>query len=214
MDKKLIITAVSGWALPSSWFKEQVEQSFPGANVKALYPVLPGDSLQARGLLEGSKADLYIGYSLGSLWLMTHQEWLPENSIKAVLAPVLAFSRERNRGGKTPETQLKYLLRQLQRNPDDWSPVLKFYADNEILFPETLMSEIPAMHVLINGLDFLHSAPAPEMGLDKFIGLVGRKDRLLDGRQLQKHLPRLEIIQEAGHAPGTLLKHLADTLNL
>jgi hypothetical protein len=214
MEKRLIITAVCGWALPPEWFKEQVGKAFPDAKVKVLYPSLPGDILEARDLLGGSKADLYIGYSLGSLWLMTHQDYLPKNSIKAVLAPILAFTRERNRGGKTPETKLKYLRKQLIRNPEDLSQLLEFYADNEIHFPAPLLGEIPAMGVLINGLEFLLSAPAPETGLEAFIGLVGGKDRLLDGKQLNDYLPQLEIISETGHAPGPLLNHLANKLNL
>jgi hypothetical protein len=213
MESVLTITAVCGWALPPEWFREQVKNAFPRAKVKVLYPSLPGDILEARDLLAGSRADLYIGYSLGSLWLMTHQEYLPENSVKTVLAPILAFARERNRGGKTPETKLKYLMKQLKRNPEDLSPLLKFYADNEIHFPESLLKEVPARGILVNGLEFLQSAPAPEIGLKAFIGLVGGKDRLLDGVQLKAHLPQLEIIREAGHAPEPLLKHLANTLH-
>jgi hypothetical protein len=214
MEKKLTITAVCGWALPPEWFREQVENAFPDAKVKVLYPSLPGDILEAGDLLGGSKADLYIGYSLGSLWLMTHQDYLPKNSIKAVLAPIFAFTRERNRGGKTPETKLKYLMKQLIRNPEDLSPLLEFYADNEIHFPEILIKEVPARGILINGLEFLQSAPSPKLGLETFVGLVGEKDRLLDGVQLKAYLPQLEIIGETGHAPGPLLNHLANKLNL
>ncbi len=209
MENKLTITAICGWALPPGWFREQVENAFPNAKVKVLYPSLPGDILEARDLLASSKADLYIGYSLGSLWLMTHQEYLPDHSVKAVLAPILAFTRERNRGGKTPETKLKYLMKQLKRNPEDLSPLLEFYADNEIHFPEARLKEVPARGILVNGLEFLQCAPAPEIGLEAFIGLVGGKDRLLDEVQLKAHLPQLEIIREAGHAPDLLLNHLA-----
>jgi len=214
MEKKLTITAVSGWALPPKWFGEQVEKSFPGATVKVICPALPGDVLEAKDLLKCSKADLYIGYSLGSLWLMTHREHLPKDSLKALVAPILVFSLERNRGGKTPETQLKYLVKQLGRNPDDFSPILKFYADAEIHFPGRLLAEVPRMEILIQGLEFLQKAPVPETGLETFVGLVGEKDPLLDGLQLQRYLPQLEIVRETGHAPEPLLNHLAGTLTL
>lgn len=209
MENVLTITAVCGWALPPEWFKKLVEKAFPNAKIKVLYPSLPGDILEARDLLAGSNADLYIGYSLGSLWLMTHQDLLPVNSIKAVLAPILAFACERNRGGKTPETKLKYIMKQLRRNPEDLSPLLEFYADNDIQFPDRRLTELPARGVLMNGLEFLQSAPVPEIGLEAFIALVGGKDRLLDGVQLKACLPQLEIIREAGHAPEPLLNHLA-----
>ncbi|GJL78225.1 MAG: hypothetical protein NPINA01_12140 [Nitrospinaceae bacterium] len=214
MEKKLKITAVCGWALPPQWFKEQIERAFPGTHVNVFYPSLPGDVLEAGDLLGESKADLYIGYSLGSLWLMTHQEMLPKESTKAVLAPILAFTRERNRGGKTPETQLKYLGKQLQRNPKDVSPLLKFYADCGIHFPESRIKEVPETGILLNGLEFLQSAPIPEQGLDKFIALIGENDPLLDGIQLKPHLPKLEIVRDAGHAPGQLLNHLAQVSSL
>lgn len=214
MENELTITAICGWALPPKWFKVQVEKAFPCAKVKVLYPSLPGDILEAEDLLGNSMADLYIGYSLGSLWLMTHQDYLPRDSQKAILAPILAFTRERNRGGKTPESKLKYLMKKLIRNREDLSPLLEFYADNEIHFPAPLLKEVPAMGLLINGLEFLQSAPIPEIGLEAFMALAGGEDRLLDGKQLKDYLPQLEIISDAGHAPAPLLTRLANTLNL
>lgn len=214
MEKELTVTAVSGWALPTGWYQALIEKSLPQAKVNVLYPSLPGDVLEAENLLEGSRADLYIGYSLGSLWLMTHQEMLPENSVKAALAPILAFASERNRGGKTPETKLKYLARQLRRKPEDLSPILNFYAGCEIQFPEPLLKTLPDSGILLNGLEFLQSAPVPEMGLEKFAAFVGENDSLMDGEPLKSHLPQLEIVPAAGHAPGPLLNRLAASLNL
>lgn len=212
MEKALTIIAVSGWAIPSEWFQDLVEKSFPGANVKVIYPSHPGDIFEAEYLLKGSKADLYIGYSLGSLWLMTYQEMLPKNSIKAVLAPIMAFVRERNRGGKIPETKLKYLVRQLGRNPNDRSQILKFHADCEIHFSGTLLKMLPDHRILINGLEFLKTAPVPHKQLKSFLALVGENDPLLDGVQLKRCLPQLQMVREAGHAPGPLLKRLSETL--
>ena len=214
MEKVRTITAVNGWAIPAQWFQALIEKFFPQAKVKILTPSLPGDILEAGDLLEGSKADLYIGYSLGSLWLMTHQEMLPENSVKAVLAPILAFTGERNRGGKTPETKLKYLVRQLRRNPGDISPILSFHADCEIQIPDPLLTMIPDMGIMLNGLEFLQSAPIPETGLENFTGLVGESDPLLDAGTLQSHLSQLQIVPGTGHAPGPLLDRLAATLSL
>jgi len=71
------ITAISGWALPPQWFEEQIQQVFPGKPVKGIYPLHPGDSREAKHLLQNISSDLIIGYSLGSLWLAKYQNFLP-----------------------------------------------------------------------------------------------------------------------------------------
>ncbi len=214
MEKSLTITVISGWALPPGWFHGQIENCFPDAIINVLYPSNPGDPEEAERLLKSAKADLYIGYSLGSLWLMTYQEMLPKDSVKALLAPVLAFVREREKGGKTPETQLKYLIRKLKRNPQDPSPLLEFYSDAGITISEAWLKEVPENEVLLKGLEFLQNAPIPEIETQKFIALVGQEDAFLDGDALKCHLPQLEIIADADHAPGPLLNRLATRLGL
>jgi hypothetical protein len=212
MEKPLTITAVCGWALPTEWFQEQIENSFPQAKINVLYPSEPDDSQEAECLLKSFHADLYIGYSLGSLWLMTYQEMLPKTAVKAVLAPVLAFARERNRGGKTLETKLKYLARKLGRNPEDPSPLLEFYSDAGIHLPNMWLKRVPDNKVLLKGLEFLQYAPVPSFDLKGYVALVGKKDGFLDGGDLKHHIPQLEIIPEANHAPEPLLKRLAEIM--
>jgi pimeloyl-ACP methyl ester carboxylesterase len=213
MEKPLTLTAISGWALPSQWFHEEIKCFFPDATINVLYPLHPGNPLEAKHLLESAQADLYIGYSLGSLWLMTYKNMLPEGSVKAVLAPILAFTSERNRGGKTEETKLKYLTRQLKRNPKDPSPLLDFYSDSEIKIPDSWLNAVPENEVLLEGLEFLLTVPVPDIEGLNIVSLVGQEDRILDADKLKHHLPQLEIIPDAGHAPGPLLKRLADILN-
>jgi len=214
MEKPLTITAISGWALPPQWFHGLIEDSFPEAKINVLTPSQPSDTQEAEHLLKSTKADLYIGYSLGSLWLMTYQEMLPQASVKAVLAPVLAFNRERNRGGKTPETKLKYLIRKLKRNPHDPSPLREFYSSAGIHFSGSWLKNVPDHKVLLNGLEFLQIAPVPQIEAQKFVALVGKEDGFLDGNELKRHLPQLEIVPEAGHAPDPLLNRLANILDI
>ncbi len=214
MEKPLTITAICGWALPPQWFHGLIEDSFPEAKINVLTPSQPSDTQEAEHMLKSIKADLYIGYSLGSLWLMTYQEMLPQASVKAVLAPVLAFSRERNRGGKTPETKLKYLIRKLKRNPHDLSPLREFYASTGIHFSESWFKNVPDHKTLLNGLEFLQIAPVPQIEVQKFIALVGEEDGFLDGNELKRHLPQLEIVPDTGHAPGPLLNRLAKILDI
>lgn len=214
MEKALTITGVSGWALPKEWFHGQIEKHFPKATINVLYPSNPGDSQEAEHLLKSAKTDLYIGYSLGSLWLMTHCQMLPKTSSKAILSPILAFSRERDRGGVISDTNLKYLMRQLKRNPKDLSPVREFYSNAEIQISDRWLNDVPENEVLLNGLEFLQTAPVPEIKDLNAIALVGREDKFLDGEKLQRYFPDLEIIPSANHAPDLLLKRLADIIDL
>lgn len=214
MEKPVTITAVCGWALPPEWFHDQIKICFPDAKINVLTPSRPSDIQEAERLLKSTKADLYIGYSLGSLWLMIYKDMLPQASVKAVIAPILAFVRERNRGGKTPETTLKYLIRTLKRNPGDPSVLREFYSSAGIHFSESWLKNIPDHKVLLNGLEFLKTAPVPQVDAQKFIALVGKDDGFLNGNELQLHLPQLEIVADADHAPGPLLNRLAKILDI
>ena len=213
MEKPLTITAVSGWALPSGWFHSRIEKYFPDAKIKVLYPSDPSDSQEAELLLKSAQADLYLGYSLGSLWLMTHKKLLPQTSTKVFLSPVLGFTRERGRGGKTPETKLKYLIRQLKRCPQDPSSLRGFYSDAGIQISNEWLLRVPENEALLKGLEFLQKAPVPETDKLDGIALVGKEDKFLDGDQLKEYLPQLEIISSVGHSPELLLNRLAELLN-
>jgi hypothetical protein len=213
MEKPLTITAISGWALPPEWFHSQIKSVFPDTKINVLYPCDPCDPREAERLIHSTETDLYLGYSLGSLWLMTYHQMLPKDSVKAVLAPVLAFTRERGRGGKTPETKLKYLIRQLKKNPSDPSPLLEFYSEAGIQMSDAWLKKIPEIVVLLKGLEFLQSATVPEVDDLDVIALVGENDVFLDAGELKRFLPELEIIHDAGHAPGSLLKRLATILD-
>jgi len=213
MENPLTITAVSGWAVPSEWFHSRIEEYFPGAKINVLYPPNPGDFKEAERLLKSNVADLYLGYSLGSLWLMSCQKMLPPASIRAVLAPILAFTRERNRGGKTPEAKLQYLIRQLKRYPKNPSPLQEFYSNAGIQISGTWLSRVPENAVLLNGLEFLRTAPVPGTENLNAIALVGKEDNFLDGEKLKENFPQLEIIPSAGHSPELLLNRLAGILN-
>ena len=132
------ITAVSGWAIPTDWFSGQIQKYFIGSEVNVIYPSNPFDTEEARRQLYEKPADLYLGYSLGSLWMFRHRELFPKKSIKAVLAPILAFTKEHDMGGKTTSTQLNYLIKLLKRS-DNENPLVDFYANCDIPFPRILL---------------------------------------------------------------------------
>ena len=110
------ITAVSGWAIATEWFSEQIQKYFIDSEINVIYPSNPFDTEEARRQLYEKPADLYLGYSLGSLWMFRHRELFPKKSIKAVLAPILAFTKEHDMGGRTTSTQLNYLIKLLKKD--------------------------------------------------------------------------------------------------
>ena len=206
------ITAVSGWAIPTEWFSEQIQKYFVDSEVNVIYPSDPFDSEEARIKLNEKPADLYLGYSLGSLWMFRHRHLFPKTSIKAVLAPILAFTKEHDMGGKTTSTQLNYLIKLLQRN-DNENPLVDFYGNCNIPFPRILLKTLPSRSILIKGLEFLQSVIASKNSVFDFKVIVGENDIFLDAIKLKNLIPQTQIVTGAGHAPDQLLSKLARTLN-
>jgi len=206
------ITAISGWAIPTEWFYEQIEKYFKNSEINVIYPTNPFDIEEARIMLSEKPADLYLGYSLGSLWMFRHHELFPKKSIKAVLAPILAFTKEHNMGGKTTSAQLNYLIKLLKKN-DDENLLVNFYTNCDIPFPRILLKTLPSRSILIKGLEFLQSVIASKGSVFDFKVIVGDNDMFLDAIKLKNLIPQTQIVSGAGHAPDLLLKTLAKIIN-
>ena len=205
------ITAVSGWAIPTDWFSEQIQKYFINSEVNVIYPSNPFDSEEARRQLHEKPADLYLGYSLGSLWMFQYRDFFPKSSVKAVLAPILAFTKEHNMGGKTTATQLNYLIKLLKQSESE-APLVDFYANCDIPFPRILLKTLPNRSILIKGLEFLQSVIATKNSVLDFKVIVGDNDVFLDAMKLKKLIPQAEIVLGAGHSPDRLLKKLANII--
>ena len=133
MEEKHKITAISGWAIPRTWYAEQIQKAFPYSNIQVIYPENPENEEEAKYLLNQYQSQLYIGYSLGSLWLLKHHIYLPQNCDKAILAPILAFLNTSNLGGKTSEGQLKYLIKILNDSSSKKEVLKDFFFFHPIL---------------------------------------------------------------------------------
>ena len=206
------ITAISGWAIPTEWFSEQIGKYFKNSEINVIYPMDPFDTEEARLKLNEKPADLYVGYSLGSLWMIRHRELFPKSSIKAVLAPILAFTKEHDMGGKTTSLQLNYLIKLLKRSTSE-EPLVDFYANCDIPFPRVLLRTLPSRSILIKGLEFLQSVIASKNSLMDYKVIVGDNDVFLDAIKLKNLIPQTEIVLGAGHAPDQLLSRLAKIVN-
>ena len=51
MEEKHKITAISGWAIPRTWYAEQIQKAFPYSNIQVIYPENPEDEEEAKYLL-------------------------------------------------------------------------------------------------------------------------------------------------------------------
>jgi hypothetical protein len=209
---RLKITAVSGWAIATEWFHDRIAHSFPHARIKVIYPRYPGSPDEAKELLSGQTSDLYIGYSLGSLWLLHHRLYLPQSATKALLAPILAFTKEHDLGGKTTITQLKYLVKLLKSSSGETNALMDFYTRCNFKLPESWKDNIPDHQTLVRGLEFLGNMVVPAASAEGFLAIIGEEDNFLDPIMLKCKLPQLDIVKNTGHEPEQLLEHLARQL--
>jgi hypothetical protein len=211
MEKPKRITAICGWAVPSAWFEETVRSFFPECNVKAVYPKSPRNSKEAEEILRETASDLYIGYSMGSLWLLHHRKLIPEKALKALIAPILSFVKEDKRGGKTASVQLLYLLKTLKKRPEESKPLINFFAQCNLSNGDNLLGNIPENDILIEGLEFLRDIKVEGNTSEGFLSYLGDKDPFLE-IDLKNHIPQLEVVSGCDHAPDKMLQALAKRL--
>ena len=205
------ITAISGWAIPTDWFSEEIGKYFKNSSINVIYPNDPFDTKEAEKKINEVRADLYLGYSLGSLWMFKHRDLFPKKSVKAVLAPILGFTKEHNMGGKTTANQLNYLIKLLKQNKNE-SSLIDFYDYCNIPFPRILLKNLPSKSTLIRGLEFLRSFIASKNSVLDFKVVIGDSDVFLDAIKIKKLIPQAEVVYGAGHAPDRLIKKLANII--
>ena len=212
MEKNITITAISGWAIPETWFTEQLKFAFPNSQLKIICPENPASKEEARNILKLFPSQLYIGYSLGSLWLLKYQSFLPQNCQKAIISPILAFLDKGSLGGKTSESQLKYLIKLLTRSSNYEEVLRKFFFDAKLPYPEAHAHEIGDKTILIKGLEFLKDSSVTGKETNDFISIIGEDDPFVDAGVLKSHIPHLKVIKGTGHSPMPLLNKLAKDL--
>jgi len=212
MEKNITITAISGWAIPETWFAEQLKFAFPNSKLKIIYPENPASREEAKNILKLFPSQLYIGYSLGSLWLLKYQNFLPKNCQKAIIAPILAFLDKSNLGGKTSENELKYLIKLLTRCSNYEEVLRKFFFDAKLPYSEEYSHEIRDSKILIKGLEFLKDSSVTGKETNEFISIIGEDDAFIDAGLLKSHIPHLKVIKGMGHSPIPLLNKLAKYL--
>ncbi len=203
------ITAICGWAITEDWFENCIKQVFPECNVNAVYPNNPSDSNEAEKIINKNySSDIFIGYSLGSLWLAYHKEFLPKDCVKILISPILGFSREHSKGGKIPSRQLKLFKQSLKRGNDIKYLLEDFFKLGSIKIPPDYKKESLSKDLLLKGLEFLEKYSVSYSEVRDFIVILGGRDPFTDGKILIKFIPHLLIISDADHNPEPLLNQV------
>ena len=209
MEIKIKITAICGWALPENWFRQLVESYFPKAEVMAHYPRNPESKEDAVELFN-SAPDWVIGYSLGSLWLLVHKNYIPPQTKIILMSPILAFPAEKNLGGITPLAKLNYQKKMLSSSKDYLTSLKGFFDLSGIRLPENELQQPYSRETLIRGLEFLETVSVSPQTAQDCVAITGLRDPLLDGNRLKQLIPHLTLVEKCDHSPHKLLSRLAE----
>jgi hypothetical protein len=154
-----------------------------------------------------------VGYSLGSLLLLREAARANQLGRVALLAPIFAFPREAELGGRVAQTQVRQLSRWLRR--DAPAALADFYARAGLEVPQ---KHVPAVttDALLWGLEHLENDRAEPPLPANWRAWCGVNDALLDATRLCQLAPSVQIVAGATHHPAALLSAFAeevDTLN-
>jgi len=195
-----------GWATPESWFAPLARSVFPDAR----HQFLPATAAGLGNVLRADPSDQVVGYSLGTLLLLGAATQLGPNRKVALLAPIFAFPREEDLGGRIARTQVRQLARWLRH--DRASALADFYSRAGINIPAD--STLPfTIEELLWGLEQLEANRCPPHLPAGWRGWCGDADVLLDAARLHELDPGISIVPGATHHPERLLAALAQQLN-
>ncbi len=195
------ITWLGGWGISPEHLSENAYQHAPLCQHEI---IIPSHDWQAK--IEASSSEVLIAYSTGSLLILnTPSLWNSYNHI-ILLAPVIDFRAEANKGSKVSLRQLKVLKRWLQRDP--LAALADFYQKAELHIPPPKVLPYP-MKALEWGIDQLMTLQASTNKLPMNIATrIGENDSLLSAEVIEDQLPQVTLIKNANHDIKTLLKGL------
>lgn len=179
--------------------RKLVSESFPEHAHTVVYP---GRHWKA---YVPQEADVYCGHSLGALLLLGIADALPRSARLLLWAPFSDFRMESDRGGRVSATQLKLLIRMLERNAQ--AAVNDFYERSGLA--QHCEGALPyAPEDLVWGIRQLLETsvnPAAFTRVDK--ALIGSEDALLDADKISRLCHSLDIIPAKGHGLEELLPY-------
>ncbi|HEV8074183.1 MAG TPA: hypothetical protein VGP21_08610, partial [Opitutaceae bacterium] len=190
-----------GWAVPEAWFAPLARQAWPEA--EHVFVAAEPDALAQ--LEKAGPFDWVAGYSLGSLLLLREAARANRLGRVALLAPIFAFPREAELGGRVALTQVRQLSRWLRR--DARAALADFYARAGLDVPPE-PAPAAATDILRWGLERLENDRAEPPLPANWRAWCGANDALLDAARLCE-LASVQIVAGATHHPAALLRAFA-----
>jgi len=129
----------------------------------------------------------------------------------ALLAPIFAFPREAELGGRVAQTQMRQLSRWLGRAAR--AALADFYARAGLDVPEEY-APAAATDILWWGLERLENDRAEPSIPPGWGAWCGANDPLLDAARLHSLAPAVQIVAGATHHPAALLRAFAEEVEL
>jgi len=195
---------ILGWAIPKSWFEAKVLHFFPSAKHTFIEP---SESI-VNIIHIHAPYDLLIGYSLGSLLLLTEKEQISQLSkLFILLAPILGFTLEEDLGGITPIAKLQFTKRSFNRNRD--KTCHDFYNLTQLDVTDSQLASLDKKE-LTWGLEQLEIRAYKSQVPLNWRAYVGKNDPLVNVAQLLKCIPHLQVIAHATHEPTLLLSAMKE----
>jgi SAM-dependent methyltransferase len=192
-----------GWAVPEAWFAPLARQALPDA--EHVFVAAEPDALAH--LEKAGPFDWVVGYSLGSLLLLREAARANRLGRVALLAPIFAFPREMELGGRVAQTQLRQLSRWLRR--DARAALVDFYARAGLDVPPE-PAPAAATDILRWGLERLENDRAALPLPANWRAWCGVNDALLDAARLHSLAPSVQIVAGATHHPAALLRAFSE----
>lgn len=198
------IAWVLGWAVSEAWFAPLARAALPQAE-HGFFAASP------TWLSEVSAAgpwDVIAGHSLGTLLML--QEAAAVNRLAprvALLAPVPAFSREEQLGGRVARTQIKFLSRWLKS--DRTAALADFYARAGLIGCEAGDASPELLQWGLERLARDRVNPPLPAGWRAY---VGTNDELLDTEALVGHDSTVIRVSGATHHPEALIRAWSESL--
>jgi hypothetical protein len=190
---------ISGWAVPPAWLAAEARAVFPDAQHAAVSPSAAATAVTQKNF------NVLGGYSLGALWVLMHAQDFPATMPVILLAPFFSFAAENGDGGRIARAQLRLQRRRFRQDPA--AAIVDFYRRSGLKnVPHSASYFTPEkMAEFDMELDWLESWQAPVPAPKHWVGFVGDSDPLLDAEKLREKWPAVQVVSNAGHAPGPLL---------
>jgi len=196
---------ILGWAVPECWFAPLARGAFPNARHE-FFPAAP-DVVER--LQRAESFAWTCGYSLGSHLLLAARARGVTLDRVALLAPIFAFSREENLGGRVARAQVRWLARALPRDPA--SAVADFYRRAALDIPDELAATAKR-EVLRWGLEELERSRVEPPLPAGWRAWCGDDDALLDAARLREIAPEVKIVARSTHHPRGLMHAMAEEI--